>query len=154
MKRTLIFVSLLLVGAVQIQGQISGFSGEEPEQSELGAPLFPGSVFIRIYSSLDPYHETAMYVTLDPLKTVEIFFEKKLPEKRKVYYQDENNYMTVFPLKTWSTFSGKPSKKELEKLEKEPNIQIRDYDRGLNTSLVEFYEKKPDNELDFICLIY
>ncbi len=123
--------------------QTAGLGDIEPDKSAMGAPLYPGAVFIRTVEVLDPYYESALYVTIDPIKTVEVYFERKLPEKQKAYYEDKSQYMTVFLLKTWSTFSGKPTKEELDNLEREPNIQIIDYNRDLYKSLAEYYESKP-----------
>ena len=147
MKRLMVFLCFLAVGSTMCFAQAGSFSGTEPEKEELGAPLFPGAVFLRTVSGLDPYYETALYVTLDEMRRVEIFYEQAIPEKQKMYVDDENLYMTVFLLKTWSTFSGKPTSKELAKLEKEPNIQILDYDPDEYEPLAELYEKNPEKRL-------
>jgi len=132
----------MLLSAVSY-AQTSGLTVSEPDKSELGAPLYPGAVYIRTVEGLDPYYESALYVTMDPMRTVEVYFERKMPEKQKAYYEDENRYMTVFLLKTWSSFSGKPEKEELEKLEREPNVQIIDFDRDSYESLAEYYDSAP-----------
>lgn len=139
-KRLLFYLCSIVLSSAVLFAQTSGLSESEPEKAELGAPLFPGAVFIRTVEGLDPYYESALYVTLDPMKTVEVYFERKLPEKQKAYYEDENRYMTVFLLKTWSSFSGNPSKEEIAKLEREPNIQIIDFDRDLYESLAVYYD--------------
>lgn len=119
---------------------------EEPTEKELGAPLYPGAVYTRKTVGIDPFHETSMYITLVPMNIVETFFKKKLPEKRVVYYDDEDIYMTAFLLKTWSKFPGNPFKEELSKLECEPNVQIRYYDSETLEPLAEYFEKKPDGK--------
>ena len=134
---------MMLVFSGVIEAQLSV---DAPTQEELGVPVFPGAIFIRIIEGLDPYYNSAMYVVLDPMRTVEIFYEKKLPEKLKSYYEDENKYMTVFLLKTWSNFSGRPSKEELSKLEHEPNIQVYEYNRDYYDSLMEYYDARPDEK--------
>ena len=143
MKLTVLLAGLMLCCAALCGAQTSGLTDEEPDRSELGAPLYPGAVFIRTVEGLDPYHKSALYIAVDRMRTIEGFFDRKLPEKMKAFYEDENKYMTVYLLKTWSTFSGKPSREELSKLEREPNIQIYEYDRSLYESLAEYYEKKP-----------
>lgn len=143
MKLTMLLAGLMLCYATLCGAQTSGLTDEEPDRSELGAPLYPGAVFIRTAEGLDPYYKSALYIAVDRMRTIEGFFERKLPEKMKAFYEDENKYMTVYLLKTWSTFSGKPSREELSKLEREPNIQIYEYDRSLYESLAEYYEKKP-----------
>ena len=147
MKINNILIFLLILSVGDIFAQAGGFSGTEPEKEELGAPLYPGAVFLRTVTGLDPYHETAIYLTLDPMRRVEIFYEQAIPEKQKRYLEDENLYMTVFLLKTWSTFSGKTTSEELAKLEKEPNIQIMDYNPDEYEPLAELYEKNPEKRL-------
>ena len=144
MKLSVLFAYFMLVLPAYSGAQTSGLTDEEPDRSELGAPLYPGAVFIRTVEGLDPYYRSAMYITLDQMRTVEGFFERKLPEKMKAYYEDKNRYMTVILLKTWSTFSGKPAREELSKLEREPNIRIFQYDRNLYESLATYYEGKPE----------
>ena len=143
MKRLILIACSIVLFPAVLYSQTGGLSDIEPEKSAIGAPLYPGAVFIRTVEGLDPYYESALYVAIDPMKTVEVYFERKLPEKQKAYYEGENRYMTVFLLKTWATFSGNPTKEELDKLEREPNIQIIDYDRDLYKSLAEYYESKP-----------
>ena len=143
MKRLLLSLCSIVLSSAVLYAQTSGLSESEPGKADLGAPLYPGAVFIRTVEGLDPYYESALYVTLDPMKTVEVYFERKLPEKQKAYYEDENRYMTVFLLKTWSSFSGNPTKEEIDKLEREPNIQIIDFDRDLYESLAEYYDSAP-----------
>ncbi len=143
MKLTVFFAGLMLLLAALCGAQTSGLTAEEPDRSELGAPLYPGAIFIRTVEGLDPYYKSALYIAFDRMRTIEGFFERKLPEKMKAFYEDENKYMTVYLLKTWSTFSGKPSREELTKLESEPNIQVYQYDRNLYETLAEFYERKP-----------
>lgn len=143
MKLTVLSAGLMLCCAVLCSAQTSGLTAEEPDRSELGAPLYPGAVFIRTGEGLDPYHRSALYIAVDRMRTIEGFFDRKLPEKMKAFYEDENKYMTVYLLKTWSIFPGKPSREELSKLEREPNIQIFQYDRSLYETLAEYYEKKP-----------
>ena len=110
MKLTVFFAGLMLCCASLCDAQTSGLTEEEPDRGELGAPLYPGAVFIRTVEGLDPYHKAALYIAVDRMRTIEMFFEKKLPEKMKAFYEDENKYMTVYLLKTWSTFSAKPSR--------------------------------------------
>ncbi|HDY87405.1 MAG TPA: hypothetical protein ENH82_04725 [bacterium] len=142
---TVVFSLLLLTSTVF--GQIKEIFEEEPTEAEIGAPLYPGAVFIRKTVGLDPYHETAMYISLLPMKMIEAFFEKKLPEKRVVYYDDEKIYLTAFLLKTWSRFPGKPARNDLSRLESEPNIQIRFYDPNPYEPLAEYFEKRQDGKI-------
>ncbi|MBN1290874.1 MAG: hypothetical protein JXB48_03465 [Candidatus Latescibacteria bacterium] len=143
MKRTFIITVMLMAFAGFVEAQLSV---DAPTREELEVPVYPGATFIRIIEGLDPYYKSAMYVTLDPMRTVEIFYEKKLPEKMKSYFEDENRYMTIFLLKTWSSFSGKPAKEELDKLEHEPNIQVYQYNREFYNSLIEYYDARPDEK--------
>jgi len=146
MKRLVMLASMLLVTTIFGHAQKSGLTGIPPTAKELGAPLYPGAVFIRTVTGLNPYYETAMYVSIDRMRTVEDWLERKLPEKRKSFYSDDKTYMTVFLLKTWTAFPGNPSKDELSKLEYEPNIQVYEYDREPYEPLAEFYDRKPEDK--------
>ncbi|MCE5250223.1 hypothetical protein LLG96_08380 [bacterium] len=137
----------MLFLSVCVHAQTSGLNDREPTVSEMEAPLYPGAVFIRTVSGLNPYYETAMYVTIDPLRTVENYFERKMPEKRKSFYSPDNTmFMTIFLLKTWSQFPGNPTKEDLSKLEQEPSIQMYEYDRDSYETLAEFYDRKPEDK--------
>ena len=147
MKHTVVIVFILLLFSSFVSAQVIGIFQDEPTEDELGAPLFPESEFIRKSVGLDPYHETAMYISLVPMETVESFFEKKLPEKRVVYYSDKDIYMTAFLLKTWSKFPGKPTRDELSRLENEPSVQILFYDPNAYELLAEYFEKSPEGKI-------
>ena len=147
MKHTVVIVFILLLFSSFASAQVLGQFQDEPTEDELGAPLFPESEFIRKSVGLDPYHETAVYISLVPMETVESFFEKKLPEKRVVYYSDKDIYMTAFLLKTWSKFPGKPTRDELPRLENEPSIQIIFYDPESYESLAKLFEKSPEGKI-------
>ena len=117
MKHTFIVLLFLLFLSSHTSAQIPEYFDDEPAEDIMGAPLYPGAEFIRITKGLNPYYETAMYITLVPMNIVETFLKKKLPEKRVVYYEDENIYMTAFLLKTWSKFPGNPFKEDLSKMQ-------------------------------------
>lgn len=147
MKHTVVIVFILLLISSFASAQIIGQFQDEPTEDELGAPLFPESEFIRKSVGLDPYHETAIYISLVPMETVESFFKKKLPEKRVVFYSDKDIYMTAFLLKTWSKFPGKPTKNELSGFESEPSVQILFYDPNAYEPLAEYFEKSPEGKI-------
>jgi len=147
MKHTIVIVFILLLFPFFVSAQVIGQFQDEPTEDELGAPLFPESEFIRKTVGLDPYHETAVYITLVPMEMVESFFEKKLPEKRVVYYSDEDIYLTAFLLKTWSKFPGKPTRDKLSRLESEPSVQILFYDPEEYEPLAEYFEKSPEGKI-------
>jgi len=147
MKSTIVMVLFMVFLSSLVSAQTIEEFENEPTQVQLGAPLYPGAIFIRKTAGLDPYHETAMYISLVPMKMVETFFDRKLPEKRVVYYSDEDTYLTVYLLKTWSKFPGEPTREELLKLESEPNIQISIYDPGHFKFLSEYFDNKADGKV-------
>lgn len=116
--------------------------GNEPTKKQLGAPLYPGSVFIRETAGLNPYYKTAMYVSLVPMNIVEDFFQRKLAERRVVYYEDKDTRLTAFLLKTWSEFPDEPKKTDLDRLQNEPSVQLRDYDPRGYIPLMNYFEKE------------
>jgi len=146
MKRLVFMLCVLLASEAAAQTPASGLQEPEPAREELGAPLYPGAVYIRTSTGLNPYHKTAMYISIDPMRTAEIFFEKKIPDNRKVYFEDETLYMTAFLLKTFSKIPPRPTKDDISKLENEPSIQIYEYNRDDLEILAEFFEKKPEEK--------
>ena len=146
MKSTIIMVLILILSPL-VSAQVIGEFEDEPTIEQLSAPLYPGSVYIRKTVGLDPYHETVMYISLVPMKMVETFFNGQLPEKRVIYYSDDDIYMTAYLLKTWSKFPSKPTREELSKLESEPSVQIRFYDPNPYEPLAEYFDKKPDGKI-------
>ncbi len=138
-------VALLLLWTTA--GVAQGLNEKEPSRKQLGAPVYPGAVFIRIVSGLDPYHETAEYITRDSFNTVLAFFERKLPEKRQVVHESAQMYMVAFLMKTWSKVAGNLTRDDLMLLEKEPNLEIRTYDNTLYGTLIEYFSRKPEGKV-------
>lgn len=145
MKHTAIIagILLLLAGAAYSQG----FDEREPSRGQLGAPLYPGAVYLRtIQSTLDQFHTTAEYITDDKLETAVAFFERKLPEKREVIYEDKETYLVAFLLVTWSKVPGTPKKSDLDLLDKEANVQVREYNPDQYRTLSSYFFRKPDGK--------
>jgi hypothetical protein len=145
MKHTTLIagILLLLAGAAYSQG----FDQREPARSQLGAPFYPGAVYVRtVQSNLDQYHTTAEYVTDDKLDTAVAFFERKLAEKREVIYEDKETYLVAFLLVTWSKVPGTPKKSDLDLLDKEPTVQVRAYDSDKYRPLIDYFFRKPDGK--------
>jgi len=146
MKSTIV-MALILFLSPPVSAQVIGKFKDEPTIKQLGAPLYPGAVFIRKTVGLDPYHETVMYISRVPMKMVETFFNRQLPEKRVIYYSDDDIYMTAYLLKTWSKFPGEPTREDLSKLESEPSVQISIYDPNSYEPLAEYFDKKPEEKM-------
>ena len=120
--------------------------GKEPSPEELGAPLYPGAEFIRLSDNLDPYYQTAMYITLVPFDMAEDFFNRKMPEKRLIMYDDKLTTMNIYLLRTWSKFPPYPTREELKGLDSEPNLRIQYYNPDDYEMLTEIYERNPETE--------
>ena len=142
----LILIIILIVTPEITVAQDSGLNDKEPLREELGAPVYPGAVFIRMMPAIHPYTKTAMYISLVPMEIVEDFFNRKLTEKRVVFFSDQNIYMTAYLLKTWSKFPDKPKAEDLSLLEAEPSLQLRAFDSGSFRPLVDYYVKNPANK--------
>ncbi|MFC1542002.1 hypothetical protein ACFL50_06090 [Candidatus Latescibacterota bacterium] len=147
MKYISYILIILLLFSVSVSAQRIGKFEEEPTEEELGAPLFPGADFIRKTPGLNPIFETAVYISLVPIKDVDTFFKKRLQEKRIIYYSDDDTYLTAYLLKTWSKFPSSPTKEELERLENEPTVQVMYYDPNAYEPLAEFFEKIPGGKV-------
>ena len=146
-RRSLFFVAFLMLIASAVWAQGLGQYGNEPGEEELGAPLYPGAEFIRKTVSLDQFYETAMYVTLVPMELVENFYNRKLPDKRLVFFSDPDIYLTAYLLKTWSQFPGSPTRDELDGLGAEPTVQIRFFDPNPHEALAEYFDAIPDGKM-------
>lgn len=147
MRRSAVLAVTLLCMCGLVRAQGLGRYGKEPEPEQLGAPLYPGAEFIRITEGIDQFYETAMYVTLVPMELVENFFNRKLSDKRVVYYSDSDIYLTAYLLKTWSQFPGSPTREDLDGLEQEPTVQIRFFDPGPHEALAEYFDNIPDGKM-------
>src|SRR3989339_628755 len=143
----LILVFAISFPALMSEAQDSGLNDREPLREELGAPLYPGAVFIRMMPAINPYTKTAMYISLVPFDIVEDFFNRKLTEKRIVFFSDKDTYLTAYLLKTWSRFPDNPKAKDLSLLEAEPTVQLRAFDPGPFRPLVDYYVKNPANKV-------
>ncbi|MFC1537788.1 hypothetical protein ACFL6H_00030 [Candidatus Latescibacterota bacterium] len=146
MKYVSYILIVLLLFPVLVSAQRIGQFEEEPTEEEIGAPLFPGADFIRKTSGLNPIFETAIYISLVPMEIVETFFNKRLQEKRVIYYSDDDTYLTAYLLKTWSKFPSSPTKEELELLENEPTVQVMYYDPNAYEPLAKFFDKIPSGK--------
>lgn len=134
------------LNAVNSFAQNSGLEDREPLRETLGAPLYPGAVFIRIMPSTNMETKTALYLSLVPLDIVEDFFSRKLVEKRMVYYNDKDLYLTAYLLKTWSRFPDKPELKDIPLLEAEPSVQLRAYNPEPFRPLADYFFKNRDKK--------
>jgi hypothetical protein len=149
MRLRFFLVSIMLafvMNSAMCFAQDSGLEDREPLHETLGAPLYPGSVFIRIMPSTNPYTMTAMYISLVPVEIVEDFFNRKLVEKRSIFYSDKNIYLTAYLLKTWSKFPNEPTLKDLPLLEAEPSVQLKAYDPEPFKPLADYYFKNRDKK--------
>ncbi|MHB9028724.1 MAG: hypothetical protein ACYC9O_08145 [Candidatus Latescibacterota bacterium] len=134
----------LLIGSM---ASAQGLNENEPARQQLGAPVYPGAVFIRTATGLDPYHATAEFVTRDKVETVLAFFERKLPDKRQILYEDKDIYLVAFLMKTWSKLPGSPKKEELALLENEPNLQLRTFDSTKYGALIDYFSSRPNGRV-------
>jgi hypothetical protein len=152
MKRIPLFTIIFIIffplsGNIFAQPGIqTGLNEKEPLKRHIGAPFYPGAVYIRTTTGLDPYYETAEYITADNISAATVFFEEKLSEKHEITYEDKDNYMVIFLLKTWSSFPDKPPKEALEQLDHEPNVQLREFHEDRYTPLIQHFERKPDGK--------
>jgi hypothetical protein len=61
--------------------------------------------------------------------------------------------MFGFLLKTWSKFPGKPKKDILHLLESEPNVQLVEYDSDSYTTLINYFDRKPEGKVKALALM-
>ncbi|MFC1490363.1 hypothetical protein ACFL6K_04050 [Candidatus Latescibacterota bacterium] len=146
MKYISIILILLSLFSVSVSAQGIRQFDVEPTEEELGAPIFPGAVYIRKSIRLNQNYETAIYISSDPIDTVKIFFAEKLSEKRVINISEDDTSLTAYLLKTSSKFPDNPTKDELVGLENEPTIQIIQYDPTIYESLAAFFERSTRGE--------
>ena len=146
MKKIALFAAFFLITTGVGYSQ-SGLNEKEPERRQLGAYLYPGSVYIRTITGLDMYHETAEYITSADIKKVIEYFDRKMPEKRTFIFEDRQEYIYGFLLRTWTRFPENPDRDDLRRLDGEPNVQVTEYDPGRYATLISFFERKPDGKV-------
>jgi len=134
----------LAVFAGPAESQRISLVGKEPPAEDLGAPLYPGAVFIRTLSSLDPYYESVMYVTPDRVGDVRKYFRQKLPKARAVRYIDENEWVWAFLLKAWICLPDEPAQEDLGILDMSPNVIVKKFQKRLHEPLIEYFEDRPE----------
>lgn len=133
---------IIFAGTASAQGAM----GTEPSPRVLGTPPYPGAVFIRTITGLDPYHATAEYVTPDPGRKVLAFFERKLPDKRRARYADRETRATIILMNPWSKIPGVLTRDTRDLLETEPNIQISAFSPARYGALLEYFRMHPGNQ--------
>ncbi len=144
MKYIIILFLSIVFAAKPAEAVEIGVTGREPPRSVLGAPLYPGSEFLRTMFSLDPFYESVFYVVPDPVGDVKNYFIRELAGLRMVQYRDENEWVWVFLLKDWIPFPDKPERDDLQILDVSPNVLVKKFQKYLNEPLVELFETKPD----------
>jgi hypothetical protein len=143
----IIMVVAFAAVSVSVHAQTQPLFGTEPSSHDFGAPLYPGAEFIRILPYSSPYLETAMYISAVPNSIVEDFFKRKLSEKRTIVYDTPDLYLTGYLLRTWSKFPLKPKREDIDKLQLEPSLQIRQYDPEDLEPIAQYYEKQPKGNI-------
>ena len=144
MKYIIVLVLVICVFAGTAKATEKDFLGKEPHVSELGAPPYPGAVFIRAMPSWDPYFETVLYVSSDTVGNVKNFFSREFPDVRVVQYSEENVWVWVFLLNEWIELPDEPSRDDLTILDASPNILVKKFQRILFEPLLELFETRPD----------
>jgi hypothetical protein len=144
----------LLLGVVSFTGMVAAdpIMGNEPGADSLGAPRYPGAVFIRIMPTLDPYHFSVLYVTSDPVRDVRRYFGGELPSANMVQYVDENDWAWVFLLDDTIAFPEEPTRDDLTLLDGCTNVRIKEYQPELYVSLQEYFQRSEGNEDRFEAL--
>ncbi|MBT4484914.1 MAG: hypothetical protein HOC71_14690 [Candidatus Latescibacteria bacterium] len=152
MKYIIELILILTIVAVNTEATEKDYLGNEPKAEELGAPLYPGAVFIRGMPSWDPYFETVLYVTSDPIDTVKNFFAEELPDANLVQYREKNAWIWTFLLNKWIEFPDNPTRDDLVILDSSHNVLIKKFQDDLNQPLIEIFASKPGAEKQFTAL--
>lgn len=144
---TIILVVTLVVVSANVHAQTQPLFGTEPSSDDIGAPLYPGAEFIRIMPVSDQYFETAMFISPVPSSIVDDFFKRKLSEKKTIVYDTPDLYLIGYLLRTWSRFPSKPTREDIDKLQLEPSLQIRQYDPEDLEPIAQYYDKQPKGNI-------
>ena len=147
-RAVLCAAATVLIGALSFTGVVAAdpVMGNEIGAEALGAPRYPGAVFIRILPTLDPYHFSVLYVTPDPVREVRRFFNDKLPSARMLQYVDEGEWCWVFLLDDEIEFPDDPGRNDLTMLDGTANVRIKKYQQNLYVPLVEYFRNSEGNE--------
>ncbi len=137
---------MLAAAGSPARGQRVTIIGEEPSREELGAPVYPGATFVRTLSSLDPFYESVIYVSPDPVGDVKNWLADQLPKARMVQYRDEGEWVWAYLLGNWIPFPEEPTRDDLPILDVSPNVLTRKYQRELFEPLVELLSTRPGHE--------
>jgi len=142
-----LFILLFILLLPSVEGFTdSRFMGKEPKKEFLGAPLYPGAVFLRTIGQLDPFYETALYITPDKPEVVKKYYNNKLPGVRVVSFLEENVWVWTFLLKKWIVIPDDPSRDDITILEASPNIQVKQFQKDYYSFLIEYFKVKPGSE--------
>ena len=152
MIRMVLLIFLLSLITMSVYAEETIIYGKEPSPEILGAPPYPGFVFIRTVTALDAYYDTALYVTNDPVTDVLKFFSEKLSKTRVVKYKEENVWVRAYLLKRWIKIPDNPDRNELLILDSSPNVQVKKYQKHLYEPLIDYYRNKPDFQKQFEAL--
>jgi len=145
MIRMVLLIFLLSLITMSVYAEEIIIYGKETSPDTLGAPPYPGFVFIRtITLDLDAHYVTALYVTNDPVTDVLKFFSKRLPKARVIKYREENVWVSAFLLRKWIEIPDNPDRDELIKLDASPNVQVKKYQKHLYEPLIDYYLNKPE----------
>lgn len=138
------FVCLLFLSIQLAAAQTVNFIGEEPDPSELGAPLYPGSSFVRVMATIDPFFKTVFYVSPEPVGDVKNYFGDQLPAARMVQYRDEYEWVWVYLLNPRTPFPDKPTRDDLPLLDTSPNVMVKKFQDDLHEPLIELFQSRPE----------
>lgn len=138
MLRGAVTLCLLLL-STGFAGAQDRFIGVEPEEDLIGAPRYPGAVFIRTIDALDAYYQSVLYMTTDSPDDVLNFFRRGLGNVRTVSFDEDGVQAWAFLLAPWIELENLPERSDLIVLDSAPNIQVKAYNRGLYEPLIEYF---------------
>lgn len=146
MKHTATLIMILLALVSPAEAQKTSFIGKEPDPSLLGAPIYPGATFLRVMATIDPFFETVFYVSPDPVGDVMEYYRDKLPNARRVQYQDEYEWVWVYIYNPRIPFPDKPTRDDLPLLDTTANVMVKKFQKDLHEPLIELFQSRPDTK--------
>jgi len=122
--------------------QQANLFGTEPEHNVFAAPVFPGAEFIRVTASIDPFYESVMFVSSEPVGDVLDYYKEKLSDVRRIQFKEEFEWVWVYLLKSWIPMPKEPTREDLAILDNSPNVMVRKFQPDLFIPMMELMQTR------------
>ncbi len=131
------FLLVMTAGGTQCLAQPGDLFGTNPDPKILGAELMPGAVFVRVVPTVDPFYESVMYVSSEPVGDVLAYYQEQLEDVRRITFIEEGKRVWAWLLKDWIPIPEEENREDLAILDSSPNVTLRQFQPDLFAPLIE-----------------